>query len=246
MRITLILISLFSLTLLIQEPKSVSIKTIEIVQRSVVPIVCAQIEPNKLKIVKVMGSGFFINRQGGAITAAHIMQTWDQVPKNEACVPAVYVPFVPWKNRIDNREIKAFALRTSCRANIGADIVYCLTIDNPFLDASVKNSIAPIALGNSAPPVDGTPIAFTGFPLEYFYPVTSKGYVAGYLPAAKQLIIDKSAWPGASGSPVYTADGKVIGMVIQAGVAHGSGLAYARPTNFILDFLQRDRVPIEK
>jgi S1-C subfamily serine protease len=246
MRITFAL-SLLILAFFAQEPKTVSVKTIETVQRSIVPVVCARFEPDgSVKIIKIMGSGFLVNRQGGVVTAAHVVQAWEQAAKTEPCVPPIYAPMIRWNDRVDKRGIRAFMLRPGCRANIHTDVVYCVTVDNPFRDAGVKDNIAPIALGDSPVPADGTPVAFTGFPLEYFYPITSKGHVAGYFPVERQLIIDKGAWPGASGSPIYGADGKVIGMLVQSGINHGAGLAYARPISLIRDFLKGNNIPIER
>ena len=59
-------------------------------------------------------------------------------------------------------------------------------------------------------------------------------------------MVDKSAWPGASGSPVYTANGKVIGLVTQAGLGVGSGLAYAVPSDTIIEFLGKAKIPFER
>ena len=126
------------------------------------------------------------------------------------------------------------------------DIAVCKTIDNPFLMKTLSNHIRPAPISASAEIVDGTPVAFTGFPLEFLFPVTSKGNVGGYAPFSDRLVIDKSAWPGASGSPVYDANGNVIGMITEAGINYGSGLAYALPSSSILRFLNYNKIQIEK
>ena len=64
--------------------------------------------------------------------------------------------------------------------------------------------------------------------------------------ADKKLVIDKSAWPGASGSPVYDGDGKVIGLVIETGLAEGAGLTYSRPIDLITDFLTKEKITFQK
>jgi V8-like Glu-specific endopeptidase len=77
-------------------------------------------------------------------------------------------------------------------------------------------------------------------------PITSQGHIASYSVRTNEFLIDKNAWPGASGSPVYGAEGEVIGLIIQRGLGDGSGLAYARPADFIVDFLRRQEVPIKE
>ena len=44
---------------------------------------------------------------------------------------------------------------------------------------------------------------------------------------ATALVIDKNAWPGASGSLVFDSKGNIVGMVVQRGFNDASGLAFA-------------------
>lgn len=76
-------------------------------------------------------------------------------------------------------------------------------------------------------------------------PITSKGFIGGSvggLPNAHwfDYVIDKAAWPGASGSPLYLANGNVVGMIRAAGQNAGSGISWARGTTVILDFLAKN------
>jgi V8-like Glu-specific endopeptidase len=86
-----------------------------------------------------------------------------------------------------------------------------------------------VAAVSTERPPDGTPVFFTGFPLQATDPVTSMGSIAGY-PADNSystVIIDKNAWPGASGSPIYLFDGRtVIGMVTRTGTGDSAGLSF--------------------
>jgi S1-C subfamily serine protease len=126
------------------------------------------------------------------------------------------------------------------------DIAVCTTILNPFTNKVVNDHIRPVSINPRLAILDGTPVAFTGFPLGFLFPVTSKGYVGGYAPFSDRLVIDKSAWPGASGSIVYNGDGDMMGMITEAGIDYGSGLAYALPVNSILKFLTDNKVRVEK
>jgi hypothetical protein len=49
----------------------------------------------------------------------------------------------------------------------------------------------------------------------------------------RDLIVDKNAWPGASGSPIFLENGAVIGILVRRGIDNGSGLAMDRPASFI-------------
>lgn len=88
-------------------------------------------------------------------------------------------------------------------------------------------------------------MAFTGFPLRSRRPVTSKGIIASYNARLQQVFIDKVAWPGASGSPLYVASGQVVGMVHKRGIGAVEGLAFARPAVLIRDFLAGHKIPME-
>ena len=238
------LVVFLAMSTLADEPKSVSVKTIEAVLQSVVPVVCAR---NDGTIKKVMASGFLINRQGYFVTAGHVILTgWDTVQTtDDPCVPAIFEPDTPWTERAKGRKIR-WAAFDECQYGKDVDVVACKTRKNLFADEIVNKHIRPASLSTLLNYPDGTPIAFTGFPLGFLFPVTSKGYVAGYAPFSERLVIDKSAWPGASGSPIYDGNGNVIGMITETGIDYGAGLAYALPASAILKFLGENKIPIEK
>jgi hypothetical protein len=125
--------------------------------------------------------------------------------------------------------------------NEGFDIAIC----------KIVRGIRPV-LGREPNPVtldtelkdDGTPIAFTGFPLSYAVPITSRGFTSGYSDTRdekgpRDLIIDKSAWPGVSGSPIFLENGAVVGILVRRGIDNGSGLAMGRPASFIAKVLSQ-------
>src|SRR6266403_2459999 len=232
------------------EPTSVTVKTIETIQMSVGPVVCLVTNAKgEMESKQVMGTGFFINRQGDFLTAGHVItQGWYQIStKKNPCIPVIYVSRIPWGDRATDRPIQWFRFRLkNCRYNKEGDLASCRTDLNPFANEELKANIQPVAFSEEPMPPDGTPLAFTGFPLGYLIPITSKGNLATYTAVDKRLIIDKPAWPGASGSPVYIEGGKVIGLIVRRGTNEGAGLAYARPTSVILDFLRTNKIPIEK
>jgi hypothetical protein len=73
-------------------------------------------------------------------------------------------------------------------------------------------------------------------------PVTSIGAIAGYSAgdSYSTVLIDKNAWPGASGSPICLLDGKtVIGMVTKTGTGDASGLSFGIAGEKIISVLAR-------
>ena len=93
---------------------------------------------------------------------------------------------------------------------------------------------------------DGTPIGFTGFPLHFQIPLSSVGNISGYVETRddgrgpRSIIMDKEAWPGASGSPLYLANGKVVGLLRQRGVNEGNGRTIGLPSRLIQEFLSQN------
>lgn len=53
------------------------------------------------------------------------------------------------------------------------------------------------------------------------------------------MLVDKNNWPGASGSPIYLEDGRVIGVLVQRGIGinDAAGLTLGRVSKLIVPFL---------
>jgi len=213
--------------------------------RSVVPVVCGYMDANnRFQLVGVNGSGFFIDRLGHFATAGHVIDDWKVMNNTRhACSPAIYIPDHGWKTGEITIDVQSFAF-TSCDRDTDLDLAVCQTIDNPFTSSRASHAnIAPVEFDTETKPV-GTPVAFSGFPLESVSPLTAKGFVAGFThfgkagtPLTVDYVIDKSAWPGASGSALYLDNGKVVGIMLAAGFDKGSGLAYAKSATVITAFL---------
>src|ERR1700730_4139511 len=94
-----------------------------------------------------------------------------------------------------------------CIVDVVVDVAECKTIDNPWMDKELHTKPMSVEWEERTQP-DGTAIAFTGFPLSAVIPYTSRANIVSYPPPAKpgatHLFLDKTAWPGASGSP-YTS-----------------------------------------
>lgn len=220
----------------------VSIETIATVTKAVVPIVCGyNNENNRFILVKIVGSGFFVDNSGGFLTANHVLDDWNRIP-GHFCTAAIYIPDKGWKNYGANIDVQSFFFNfTDCVRNYEIDVAFCRPIENPFTSKRVNpKNITFLTFDPSRLP-DGTPIAFTGFPLNIVSPITSKGYIAGVegtpKPSNFAYIIDKPNWPGASGSVVYTNGGKCVGIILQRGLNDASGIGVARSSSAITEFL---------
>jgi len=220
--------------------KSFPVETIEGIKLASVPVFCGVTDTKGVFVIKkILGSAFFINDSGYFLTANHVVKDWDTIKECKGdFAGAIYVPFENWQ---DVATIRYFVF-TSCIKNEAEDVAICKTAANPFTDITLKRKIISITFGNHSSVRDGDAIAFTGFPLEYLRPVTSVGHIASSVMADNLFFIDKNAWPGASGSPVYMTDGSVIGFLIKTGINHGAGLTYAKSTAPVLDMLRKHKI----
>ena len=229
--------------------KDVSVRTIDVAKTYVVPVACILEHPVLGgPILSIVGSGFFIDKQGTFVTAGHVLDDFARLnTKEQPCFPGIYVSRRGWSDFAQEADAKWFKF-VNCWTDRKADIAVCRPIENPFLDPAVSRHVSrarirPDRMG------DGDYVAFTGFPWSTIRPITSKGSIAAYRDVQAgsgptMLIIDKAAWPGASGSPVYDRKGGVVGVLVQAGVNVGSGLAYARTSAAIVSLLATGRASL--
>lgn len=136
----------------------------------------------------------------------------------------------------------------------------------------IESKLPALSLANGADAREGTEIAFTGFPIGMalgLYPVTHRGIVSAISPMAPPqlgsrvlsakmiramrdpfnvLQLDATAYPGNSGSPVYSqSSGEVLGVVNsvlvketkEAVIQKPSGISYAIPVRFIRELLRK-------
>lgn len=165
---------------------------------------------------------------------------WEKIRKTkEEPIPAIYITV---------REPQTDSLLTywikfgKCIMDTTIDIAVCRPDTNPFAVGEIKKQIS-FATFKKLPDIkDGTPVALTGFPLDFMRPITAKGSIASFDATAGEIIADISAWPGASGGPVYLFDGKIIGVLIQGGRNEGIGLARVRHFESITKFLTKNKI----
>ena len=221
------------------------IATIGRLKQSVAPIVCRGTSPSAAQatVTGIKGTGFFLAENGTFLTAAHVLR---RLPSDATCQqPAIYLPTNNWATDQAEAPMRLFDFHVAaCVSHEALDLGRCQTITDLRTAASLGIVARPVTL-EPVPQEDGTQVAFTGFPLQNVQPLTSRGSIAAYqairqTPRA-QMVIDKNAWPGAGGSPVYLRDGRVVGMLLQRGTEAAAGNAYARPAASIQRFLNSIR-----
>jgi S1-C subfamily serine protease len=201
-------------------------KTIDTAKKTVVPIVCLvhDMADNNVTRFRIIGTGFIVDSKGTFVTANHVVMDLLASPNREVCKPAITFPTQGWQRVQQNVDWRSFDAG-NCEGNLAFDVAVCRTIN----DLSKDKLIFEVASISTEKPTDGTSIFFTGFPLQATDPITSIGAVAGFTAqdGYNTIWIDKNAWPGASGSPIFLADqNKVIGMILRTGTGDASGLSF--------------------
>ena len=231
-----------------QEARDPFIATIEALKHSVAPIVCLERRGSQTVISDIKGSAFFISRAGEFLTAGHVIEELRH-PTGRACPDvAIYLPSGGWKPEVAEEDFQWFLFTIAdCDENRHLDLARCATSLNISAPLEGFNfEVQPVSFEFSNQP-DGTPVAFSGFPLRSNDPLTSRGNIAAYRRgkngSPSEVIVDKAVWPGASGSPLFLHDGRVIGIIIQGGIGDGAGIAIARPARFIQQFLDDIGLP---
>jgi Trypsin-like peptidase domain len=175
------------------------------------------------------------------LTAAHVihgMQRSKRCPNS-----AITLPADGWHPATRTENLAWFPFRTSsCRADNVLAIAVCrLSEDLSARRWDLHLRAEPVEFEWNIPP-DGTPVAFTGFPLRARDPMTFRAAVAAYLipwseKPIPELVLDHASLPGFSGSPVYLADGKIVAILVQGGTGETNGIAIARPASVFREMI---------
>jgi Trypsin-like peptidase domain len=213
----------------VTSPTQTVTDSVDLAKKSVAPVVCLVRDAatgTQLIKFQIIGTAFMIEQKGMFITASHVISGMLASPSKDVCKPAITFPVGGWK-RDPQQNVEWFSFDAgACRVNSAFDVAVCRTTEDMSKYPAINFELAIIT---TARPQDGTAIFFTGFPLQATDPITSIGSVAGY-PADNSystVIIDKNAWPGASGSPIYLSDGNtLIGMVTRTGTGDAAGLSF--------------------
>lgn len=196
------------------QTSDISVETIAKVKQAVFPIACVAdkvIEAGKpaVKSKNHVGTGFFISEQGHIVTATHVLKS--QPPEMvSSCRFEAVLPTVSGKS-VNDLAI-SFPLM-ECKQKQDVDVSVCRLGKSPFNDPLLAGRLRILNLRIPENDVDGLKVAITGFPAMFGFPFSSVSRIASVLEKPRVLVVDSIAWPGVSGSPLYDADGLVIGVV---------------------------------
>jgi V8-like Glu-specific endopeptidase len=218
--------------------------TIANIKKMIAPVVCIAEDSNRVDSLQAInGTAFFLVDSGVFLTPAHVIDVFHKGQPLAGCAkPSIYFPKEKWQGG-GTIPLRWFQFDPAqCVEDSLLDLAKCHTV----LDLSAPEySVYRPQTVTIDPAVqdDGTSVAFTGYPLGNSVPISSVGIIGGYVSADTgspfgKILVDKSAWPGASGSPIYLQDGKVVGMVIATGTGLDSGITIGRGAGAIADFLK--------
>lgn len=249
---TLVLLSVFLLvgSTAKAQRDSVSPSTIVTVKQSLVPVLCVERDSGRvIHKVRKVGTGFFVSREGYFVTAEHVLTAVRNAkPELFPCTLAIYVPAEPWTSKLSEFHTKVFDVEMSAciASDREIDVAICKPKENPFNDIEVGRNLNFLRFASILPFSDGSPLAFSGFPLDFNSPLTSKAFLAGYYPANQRLVLNSNNWPGASGGPVYDVLGRVVGVVVERGTEERLGLTYAVAADAVIKFLRDQNIQVDQ
>jgi len=212
-------------------------------KKSIAAVVCVRPHaPNEPFSPLIDGTAFFTSASGEFLTAAHVARDFSTGGSLQNCPMGVW--FSQGADAPGRIGFQMF-LVSRCVADNQVDLARCVTRTDLTTLREVKLKPQPVAI-DSTPRSDGTAIAVTGYPLSSLLPISSRGYIGAYATnplGNTEIAIDRAAWPGGSGSPVYDSQGKVLGLVSQAGEGAASGISFARASSTIVRFLATHPLP---
>ncbi len=216
------------------------IAVIETIKQSVVSIDCLAVTPTEAKVVERVGGGFLISESGDFVTAGHVLQSMQN--QNDSCsTPAITLAVGGWNPEAPVEHMVWFQFKHSdCKIDRVNDVAACRLSSDPA--ARIRElHVRAVQFEWNIPP-DGTQVAFTGFPLRSRDPVTFRAHVAAYrIPwpdeSIPELVLDRPALGGFSGSPIYLANGRIIGLLVATGTNEAGGVTIARPVSAFREIL---------
>jgi hypothetical protein len=221
------------------------IAAIEDVKHSLGAMDCLAVSVAEAKLLKRTGSAFLISDSGDFVTAAHVLM--DMQNSGDPCpTPAITFAVADWRPEAPAEDMLWFPFEIGeCRRESILDVALCRPSVDLRAHLHKANKVAPVQFEWDTQP-DGTRLAFTGFPLEARDPMTFQAHVAAYRTiwpdkATSELVLDHNSLPGFSGSPVYTADGKVVAILVKDGKPEAPGAAIARPVSAVREMLTSRR-----
>ena len=211
---------------------------VEEARKVVVPIVCVVRARNDKHIVRyrTVGTGFLVDMKGTFVTALHVIHSFSDSTQKTACQAGIAfstgeakarengqwsaLPKSEWES--PPKDVKWFPVDfATCDRSIEFDVAVCKTMRDLTAEP-VSHGVAIVSVEH---PPTGTSVFFIGFSLQATNPVVRTGNVKKF--AVTDIYIDKPAWPGSSGSPIFLPDGKqVVGMITKTGIENSAGSSF--------------------
>jgi len=224
-------------------PADPFLAAVQTMKKSIGAVVCVKPHPGSERYAPIIdGTAFFTTRSGEFLTAAHVVRDFSPGGALQNCPMEVW--FSQGPQEPGHVGFQMFPV-SRCVSDNDIDVGRCATTDDLLTLTGVKFKPEPVAIDGAAKP-DGSAIAVTGYPLSSMLPITSRGFVGAYQLDSlghTELILDRAAWPGGSGSPVYDSQGKVVGLESMAGAGAASGISFARASSNIVRFLATHPLP---
>lgn len=221
---------------------------------AVVPIVCLIRTHHDGRAIRYrsVGTGFFVGTSGTFVTAAHVLANFTDSTKGNVCRAAVAfspatrksagrehwsgLPASAWESAPKNVQWFPFD-SAACHKNHKFDVAVCKTIRD-LTRESISHGVVAIS---TVRPTTGTNVFFVGYGRQALDSTAVSASIAGVPPSdgSYALEIDKSAWLGASGSPIFASDGtNVVGMIIKTGIGETSGRSFGVASDAIRTVLE--------
>jgi len=155
-----------------------------------------------------------------------------------------------WRPEALAEEMLWFPFKTAdCRVDSTVDVAECRPAGDLSARVRKLDKVAPVQFEWNIQP-DGTPIVFTGFPLEARDPMTFRAHGAAYRQSGPkmtpEMVLDHDSLPEFSGAPVFLADGKVVAILVRDGKPEAPGIAIARPVLALREMLKVSRPPASR
>ena len=156
------------------QPPDTFIEVVNAMKRSVAPVACVSPNARRSRSLRTAGTAILVSADGRFVTPAHVLEN----ERLKSCEAALYLPRVAWNDDpIQGLTWLRFEA-DSCVSNQELDLSHCRTVESPV--GVERLVVDPAEFATTRPP-DGTPVAFTGFPLGAIRPVTG-AWLGGGVP----------------------------------------------------------------